>query len=260
MKISNPLLLSVDIASWGIVSQEHGSLLEPTTSEILDVYRHVLQRDNHTCYYCGFASDKYQEIHHIDHNHTNNDPSNLVTVCPLCHQSHHLSLADLHNGASLIWCPELSQQEINDLCRIAFILKQINDANGINDGHYISRLAFGSIYSTLERGIGKLEEFFEGASNCGTFGQILLDIKANAPDRYMKRDQWLRGIRMLHKPMRFHVQTAYWRTLMMSNPNFRLDRWVDYTIYKSEKDKPVYTPPTDEEVKRAFQLDLSLLN
>lgn len=260
MKLDNQLLLSADIAAWGVVSQEHGSLLEATSPEILDIYRKVMQRDGGSCYYCGFTCDKYQEVHHIDHNHNNNDMSNLVTVCPLCHQSHHLSLADLHNGASLIWCPELTQQEINDFCRIAFILNQINESSGKTEGHYISRMGFSSIYiKLLERGIQSMETFFEGGSNCGTFGQILLDIKNREPELYMQREKWLGNIKMLHKPMRFHIQTAYWRKIMASIEGFRIDKWVDYTIYKDKQGEPAYTPPTAEQVKKEFELDLSLL-
>jgi len=36
------------------------------------------------------------DIHHLDHNHSNNDPSNLVPACKLCHdQEHHIS-ADMN--------------------------------------------------------------------------------------------------------------------------------------------------------------------
>lgn len=260
MKVENQLLLSTDISSWGIVSQEHGSLLEAADPSILEIYRHVMQRDNYSCYYCGFQSDKYQEVHHLDHNHSNNDTSNLVTVCPLCHQNHHLSLADLHNGAVLIWCPDLTQQEINDFCRMTFILNQISETSNKGEGHYISRGGFAGIYiDILEKGVSSLETMFAGASNCGTFGQVLLDIKQNKPDLYLERDKWIKNIKMLHRPMRFYVQTAYWRKMMSSVPNLRVDKWVDYTIFKDQKDKPAYTEPTAEEVKTAFELDLSKL-
>ena len=52
----------------------------------------VLQRDNYPCRFCGFKAAKYQEVHHLDDNHQNNDPQNLLTVCNLCHQVHHLGM------------------------------------------------------------------------------------------------------------------------------------------------------------------------
>lgn len=42
------------------------------------------------CKYCGYS--KYQgvlEVHHIDENRDNNDPSNLEIVCPTCHVEQH---------------------------------------------------------------------------------------------------------------------------------------------------------------------------
>jgi hypothetical protein len=41
------------------------------------------------CVVCGF--DKVVEVHHLDHNHSNNDKHNLVPVCPNHHQMLHTS-------------------------------------------------------------------------------------------------------------------------------------------------------------------------
>lgn len=42
---------------------------------------------DYKCIVCGF--DKIVEVHHYDHNHDNNDPSNLVPLCPNHHQMMH---------------------------------------------------------------------------------------------------------------------------------------------------------------------------
>jgi 5-methylcytosine-specific restriction endonuclease McrA len=39
------------------------------------------------CNRCG--STKLLLVHHIDENRTNNDPTNLETLCRKCHQNHH---------------------------------------------------------------------------------------------------------------------------------------------------------------------------
>lgn len=44
----------------------------------------ILERDNHTCQKCG-AKNHPLHMHHIDGNMTNNDPSNLTTLCKECH-------------------------------------------------------------------------------------------------------------------------------------------------------------------------------
>lgn len=39
------------------------------------------------CVCCGF--DKIVAVHHVDENHNNNDPKNLVVLCPNCHATYH---------------------------------------------------------------------------------------------------------------------------------------------------------------------------
>lgn len=53
--------------------------------------RLIRKRDNFTCQSCGITQDEYRrilhkalDIHHIDHDRFNNDPTNLVTVCNRC--------------------------------------------------------------------------------------------------------------------------------------------------------------------------------
>jgi hypothetical protein len=53
----------------------------------------VLGEYNHRCAVCG--GDRPQ-IHHIDEDHSNNDPLNLLPLCPNCH------LTDQHNPTAKI--------------------------------------------------------------------------------------------------------------------------------------------------------------
>lgn len=89
----------------------------------------VLQRDNYTCTFCGFKAAKFQEVHHIDDNHKNNDPRNLITVCNLCHQVHHIGMCAMRNGGFIAAIPELTQTEINNLCRAIHVAEYIADAS-----------------------------------------------------------------------------------------------------------------------------------
>jgi endogenous inhibitor of DNA gyrase (YacG/DUF329 family) len=52
------------------------------------VRKAILERDNYTCMQCGknAATDAViLEVHHIDYKTINNDPSNLITLCKICH-------------------------------------------------------------------------------------------------------------------------------------------------------------------------------
>src|SRR5271157_5489589 len=44
------------------------------------------------CAHCGFGIKDVLEVAHIDGNRANNDPSNLVILCPNCHKMHDLDL------------------------------------------------------------------------------------------------------------------------------------------------------------------------
>ena len=50
----------------------------------------LYQKITSQCILCGF--DKIIDLHHLDHNHENNNPSNLVGLCPNHHKMlHHRS-------------------------------------------------------------------------------------------------------------------------------------------------------------------------
>lgn len=48
----------------------------------------IRDRDNHTCQECGFTEEELKyvlQVHHIDFNKKNNEPSNLISLCRSCH-------------------------------------------------------------------------------------------------------------------------------------------------------------------------------
>ncbi len=47
------------------------------------------------CFICGYNKTNIIEIHHVDKNHTNNDKSNLIGLCPNCHISLHRKLISI---------------------------------------------------------------------------------------------------------------------------------------------------------------------
>jgi hypothetical protein len=49
--------------------------------------RHPYQKYREACRICGF---EFSDVHHIDGNHKNNDPPNLISLCPNHHRLVHL--------------------------------------------------------------------------------------------------------------------------------------------------------------------------
>lgn len=107
----------------------------------------ILERDQHTCQFCGFKFDEFQEIHHIDDDHGNNVPENLITTCNLCHAVHHLGMTAVRNSGFIAYIPEMKQTDINGICRIMFM--QLHALRGDTGNNVVKELhSFYSIFQT----------------------------------------------------------------------------------------------------------------
>lgn len=161
----------------------------------------ILERDNHTCQFCGFKASKFQEIHHLDDDHGNNKSSNLVTACCLCHMCFHLGMAGTKDTGSIIWCPEIPQAELNGLCRAIFVAVS-------NRGKHED--AARKLYESLEARAAVIkEELGEFASNPNSIAQAFVEM---TPEQYASRGQRLPGLRLLPKMAAFQKQIAYWQS------------------------------------------------
>jgi len=72
-----------DIAYW---SERKSKLYDGATSK-------ALKKQNHSCNICGlkFTDDENLHLHHVDGNHQNWKPNNLVAIHESCHDYHHMS-------------------------------------------------------------------------------------------------------------------------------------------------------------------------
>lgn len=55
--------------------------------KLYNIKNEIYQKVTSECVVCGF--DKIVDLHHLDHNRGNNDPSNLVGLCPNHHKMLH---------------------------------------------------------------------------------------------------------------------------------------------------------------------------
>lgn len=207
------ITLTADKKNWS-VPVNHGS---NTDKSVLDLRKKILERDDYTCNFCGFRAKSFQEIHHVDQNHSNNDERNLVCICPLCHQNFHLVSASITGGGKIIWLPEFSQTSLNHLCRTIFILIHKEGENPKMGG--LAR----TVYASLDARAGVIEnQYAVGASDCGTFAQALIKIKDANKEVKQKN---IEHFKMLPCYPRFQNAVDYWTKDMYQNLPF--EKWVD---------------------------------
>ena len=77
------------------------------------------------CWYCHvpFGSTENFEVHHLDGDHANESPDNVVPICVLCHIPWHLDLVLQtwpNEPGQIIFLPELTQPQLNAMLYALF--------------------------------------------------------------------------------------------------------------------------------------------
>ncbi len=85
------------------------------------VQRTVWHRDLHTCTFCGFRAERYQEVVVLGGNAR--DVDGMVTACQFCHQCLHLRLVSDMDSGALIWFPEMSQAQLHHVARELYLAR-----------------------------------------------------------------------------------------------------------------------------------------
>lgn len=83
----------------------------------------IFERDNHTCQCCGFKSEKYQEVIHVDGNPDNISEANLRTGCIFCHQCFNLDKVSIMRSGVLLWLPEVDQADLHHIARAVYVAR-----------------------------------------------------------------------------------------------------------------------------------------
>ena len=82
----------------------------------------VLERDGHACRYCGFQSQKYQEINFVGQDDSIKS-ENYATACSFCYQCFHLEKIDRMQSGAVIWLPEIGQAALHHICRAIYVAR-----------------------------------------------------------------------------------------------------------------------------------------
>lgn len=171
----------------------------------------VYVRDEHRCQYCGFQAQSYMEILNLDGNYNNNKFDNFVTSCPFCAQCHFLEAVGQSDfgGGTLIYLPDLSQNELNSLCHAAFLAL----ANGLS---YLGNAR--NLYRSLRLSQQEIEkEFGEGMSNPALFGRLL--VEAQGKDLTALQTALKEKVRLLPSISKYREQVLAWSVSALEHGN-----------------------------------------
>lgn len=87
----------------------------------------TLARDSFTCRCCGFEGKKYLRAMPLSLVSSSAKEGELITVCTFCELTANLDRAGLMGGGFLIWLPEISQAELNNIVRALYVARASDD-------------------------------------------------------------------------------------------------------------------------------------
>lgn len=167
----------------------------------------VFTRDRHTCQFCGFQAQEFQEVVNLDNNYSNNKISNLVTACCFCSQCLFLEVVGIDDmsGGQLIYLPEISQSDLNSFCHVLFC------AMGNGTSYEDSAQA---LYRDLKFRARIVEEKFGvGFSDPAVMGRMMVEYQANHPEASYP---FIKDLRLLPAFTKFKTQLDAWAASAMA--------------------------------------------
>jgi hypothetical protein len=217
------LLLGVKRGPW---RNENESLHEDKV--YIDARSKVIARDQSTCKACGWQADRFQEAHHIDDDHTNNDVSNLVTLCAWCHRCHHIGLAGQYELGYIGIPPSrdtkwISQAEINQSTRMYDWVMAHPQAS------HKYRVWATTFEDYLSASVAAADRVL-GVSSLADFAEILAGM---TDEQYAKRGEAFGAVRLIHA----RAEDILPRSKPEEAEKARRQAWVN--ILKSKLGAPV---------------------
>lgn len=161
----------------------------------------VMERDDHSCRFCGHKDNRFMDVVNIDANYAHNTAENLATACSLCAQCFFLDSLGLDGktGGRIALIPEISQADINNFVRVLFCALE-------KESPYKGRLQ--SVYlSFIERCKEVEDTFGPGTSQAPGFGQGMID-GFLTPEQH--EHQVLDDLRLIPIRRPFRNQIEHW--------------------------------------------------
>lgn len=193
-QVPNRLKLQASLGAWRLYSARR---MDPKF-EAFQIK--VFERDQYRCQFCGFQARKYQDVVNLDGNFAHNVLQNMVTACCFCAQCFFVESVGVggYGGGTLIYLPELSQNQLNAMCHVMFCA--ITNNTGYKSTAQL-------LYRTFkQRGLQVEQKFGEGTSDPAILGQLIIDSGIDQG----KIDTIFSNLRLLPSRGKFRVQIEHW--------------------------------------------------
>ncbi len=217
----HPLSLSINPGSWRMY------MSRKSNPGFLKARTKVWARDDYTCQFCGFQAQDYQEIINLDNDYYNNKLDNLVTSCVFCAQC--LFVESIGNnefgGGTLIYCPEIPQNDINSLCHVLFC--------AISNGTGYRESAQNTYRSLKFRSQLVEKQFGDGTSDPAVFGRLLIEAYSSEQEAWSRI---LKDLRLLPSRVKFKTLIDHWAAAALTEESPALQD--DEVIPDDEDEQP----------------------
>ena len=193
----------------------------------------ILERDDHTCRFCGFRAEKYQMIHHKNGFTDDFTPDNCLTACVFCHQCFDLAGVQEMGSGMLIWLPEIGQAALHHIMRALYVARITKGPAG--------ETARGALDILINRGSEARKRL--GTDNPDALAIVMKDFLSHKA--YARAIKKIKGIRLLPLDKRMVIEDdlefnqfpqilAYWRSKNGPFHGLKPEDWA-------EKLSPVFT-------------------
>jgi hypothetical protein len=196
-----PLVPSAHASSWYAVVADEGPGLAPPARA--------------ACRFCGWTEPGWLELFHLNGDHEDAAPGNLVWACVLCHLHQHLDRPQIEQEAALIWLPDMSPAAVVALARHCHLVLTRHDRT---PGSTRRKRRNGAAVAAAETALKALlaqrrsMEIRLGTASPRDLGAALLGL---AEDVYALRSDLLAGIRLLPLGRYFRDGTDIYPQLLL---------------------------------------------
>lgn len=194
----------------------------------------TLQRDRHTCRFCGLPAGSWRDVFHRNDDHTDWSPDNLAAACPLCHAVQHIGSASASSELRVIWLPEVTQNLLNVLVRR---IHRILHGHGLPPTFAQRPVRFGDdlgcawrVYAALARRAVSARSVIDTDNP----RDLAAALQALSPGNYARRAELLGGLRLLHRGRSIRQGKDTYPT--------QLDHWSDIAGTAAFFSPPPTTP------------------